>query len=181
MTSVVAASRSLTVFWNAGSNGGSVILGFTICVAPTGGGAGRKVCADAVGDASSAALVGLVNGVSYAVSVTARNAAGQGTPGTSTGVPVTVPGRMVSTVASARAGAVDLSWSPPEFDGGSALLGYSICIESDCTTLDPGATSVRLDGLTNGVRYVVSVQAVNQQGASELVRRSFMPLLVLGS
>ena len=63
-----------------------------------------------------------------------------------------------------------LSWSPPLNDGGSAVTGYEVAYRDETsgewTILDAAAdaTSMVVDGLTNGVGYVLRIRAVTDVG-----------------
>ncbi|MFM8283247.1 MAG: fibronectin type III domain-containing protein, partial [Planctomycetaceae bacterium] len=123
--------------------------------------------------ATSAVITPLVNGVGYVFRVTAINAAGPGTPSTSTATltPVTVPGAPTGVVATGGDGQATLSWAPPASTGGSPITDYVVEYKrlSDATwttfarapSTTPGAT---VTGLTNGFNYQFRVTARNAQG-----------------
>ncbi|OJT19628.1 hypothetical protein BO221_35265 [Archangium sp. Cb G35] len=78
----------------------------------------------------------------------------------------TAPSAPGPVEALAEPGAVTLSWSPPENDGGSALTGYRVHGEPQEATLAiklDGATA-RVTGLRAGASYRFSVTAVNKAG-----------------
>jgi hypothetical protein len=76
----------------------------------------------------------------------------------------TVPGAPTNVVAtSAEAGAV-LDFGPPENDGGSPVLFYTIRSESGAVITTTTALYSYIGGLVNGVEYVFSVAATNENG-----------------
>jgi hypothetical protein len=67
------------------------------------------------------------------------------------------------------AGTVRLSWSPPVFDGGTALTGYVLRIPSQSRerVLGPGQRAVNVGGLPGGATTieVVAVNAIGEGAA----------------
>ena len=179
ISSVVAGNRSLAITWIAGNTGGALIIGHRVCAVPADP-AARSVCASVEADAGTATITGLRNGVGYSVTVTSRNAAGAGIAAESAGVPASVPWRVTTFVATARSGAVELSWSEPTFDGGTEIVGYTVCVGAICQTIDADERTARFEGLVNGTRYDTTIFATNGQGSSTLVTRSFVPSLIAG-
>jgi hypothetical protein len=64
---------------------------------------------------------------------------------------------------------VDVSWTAPVNNGGSAIFDYTVqsCISSTCTTFTrtaSTATSAKVTGLTKGTAYTFRVAAVNAAG-----------------
>ena len=75
-------------------------------------------------------------------------------------------------------GEVVLDWEPPASAGSARLRSYVISVSpdvdgTDFVTVDPAATGWVLDGLTPGVGYRVSLQAVTSVGTSPAVTRTF--------
>ena len=75
-------------------------------------------------------------------------------------------------------GEVVLDWESPASTGSARLRSYVISVSpdvdgSDFVTVDPAATGWVLDGLTPGVGYRVSLQAVTSVGTSPAVTRTF--------
>ena len=181
INSVLPGDHSLTITWTAGDSGGTPILGYLVCAISTDPAKPQTSCLRDVGDVQTATITGLRNGVEYSVSVTPRNAAGNGPSDESFAVPSTVPGRVQSLVAIAQSGGVELSWAQPLLDGGSPILGYTVCVETTCQTLGADVLTARFEGLLNGTRYTASVVANNAGGSSALLNRSFVPNVIFGS
>ena len=81
-------------------------------------------------------------------------------------VPATVPGAPTDLVFSGvSTNEMTLYWTPPASDGGSALLGYDVSVNSG-TAVRVAGTSQSLTGLTSGTTYSVSITAVNSVGSS---------------
>jgi titin len=180
INSVIKGDNSLAVTWSAGDSGGSPISGYVVCAISTDPAKPQTSCLRDVGDVQTVTITGLRNGVEYSVSVMPRNAAGNGPSDESFGVPSTVPGRVQSLVLDAQSGAVELSWAEPLVDGGSPILGYTVCVEMTCQSLDVDVLTVRFEDLLNGTRYTVSVVANNARGSSDALNRSFVPNLIFG-
>jgi len=156
-----AGNATATVSWQApSSNGGSAITGYTVTASP--GGAQKTV-----GNVTSTSMTALTNGTAYTFTVAAINAVGTGADSTPSAAvtPRTVPDAPTAVSATALYQAASVSWSPPAFDGGSVITGYTVTSNpaggSASTT---GATTVTVSGLTNGVSYTFSVKATNVAG-----------------
>jgi fibronectin type 3 domain-containing protein len=152
-------------------DGGSAVLGFRIYRGEAAG-AGAFL-AEAAGTAfnDSSAL----NDVAYFYSVSARNAAGEG-PRTAeiNAAPrappvVTVPSAPQNLTAIAGDGVVNLSWAPPQDDGGAPVTNYRVMRGTE-----PGKGAIfRVLGVvlefsdrnvTDGAVYYYSVSTVNGKG-----------------
>jgi Fibronectin type III domain len=81
-----------------------------------------------------------------------------------------VPGPPTITQVNAGNGVMTVAWAPPASDGGRPVLRYQVTAAPSGATRSVGASvaTVTLDGLTDGVRYCVQVQAVNQVGGGPL-------------
>ena len=98
------------------------------------------------------------------------------TSAATTAVAATVPGAPVSLSVSVNdTGKLDLSWSAPDSNGGSAVTGYKVQWKEAAGSWDTPAdvsqttvagTSQTVSGLTDGVEYTFRVLAVNSVGDS---------------
>ena len=161
-----AADSSAIVSWSApASNGGSAITSYTVTSSPGG--------FTATSGTTTATVTGLTNGVTYTFTVTATNAIGTGvSSGSSSGVtPANVPGAPTNLAPTVGDSSVDLSWSAPVSNGGSALTDY--VIEYKLTTGGTWAVfadgvnttpSVTVTGLANDNSYDFRVYAKNAIG-----------------
>jgi hypothetical protein len=92
-------------------------------------------------------------------------------------VVTTVPDAPGLTSATAGGESIDLVWTAPTDDGGSAIIEYQLfCAVGTSTpdtsgvpnlTVDPTATTATVDGLTGGTEYTCVVVAVNEVGQSD--------------
>lgn len=150
-------------------NGSSTLTGYQVELAPPTGSPQTQV----VGATTTTAQVaGLTNGTTYQVRVRARNADGWGPWSLrASTVPATAPGAPTAVTATAGDGRADVRWQPPADNGGLAVVRYAVQPAVDGVPVgDPvsttGATSVRVNGLTNGTEYTFTVTAWNQRGSS---------------
>ncbi len=105
------------------------------------------------------------NGANWALS------AGSGTPGSTGGPVVTVPGAPTIGTASPGNATATVRWTAPGDNGGSTVTGYSVRVlnnaEQQVGALQPsaaGTTSLVVTGLTNGTAYHFQVAATNSAG-----------------
>jgi hypothetical protein len=122
---------------------------------------------------TSAVVTGLTNGVTYTFTVTATNAIGTSTSsGTSNGItPATVPSAPLNLAATVQDSSIDLSWTAPASNGGSALTDYVIeyklssggswSVFSDGISTTPAAT---VTSLSNDNSYDFRIYAKNVIG-----------------
>jgi hypothetical protein len=125
-------------------------------------------------------LTGLTNGMSYALTVAARTAAGSGATASANAATIGLPSAPQSFGGVAGNTQVTLNWSTPASDGGSAITGYRLRrlvngIAEDTTDLGPAATSATVTGLTNGTRYGFRLTAVNAAGESPFAAIQLAP------
>jgi hypothetical protein len=123
--------------------------------------------------ASPARISGLTNGILYLVSVRAYNEVGWGNPSVERGVTPAVPPSPVSNFTAIFASGNDsllITWSPPQYDGGSALNGYTIHWTSTSgvvgtTFVDSATFELILTGVALGAKYTISITAQNDVGS----------------
>jgi titin len=117
-------------------------------------------------------VTGLTNGTAYTFKISAVNLAGTGSAVTSSAyTPRTVPNAPtgVRAVADNTTG-IDVSWTAPAFNGGSAITDYVVEYATANTDYVAFAhavstgTSLKVTGLTQGVEYTFRVAAKNIAG-----------------
>jgi cellulose 1,4-beta-cellobiosidase len=165
-TSVVALNGNalVTVTWAAPTTGGAA----STYTATTNSG---QTCT-ATG-ALTCTITGLTNGVLYTVTVTASNSVGTGpASAVSNGaIPFTVPDAPTTVIATGGAGQATVSWTPPAFNGGAFLTGYTVTSSGGqtCATTGTYATpptpNCTVTGLKNGTSYTFTVKAANDAGS----------------
>lgn len=131
---------------------------------------------DGISAGTSATVTGLTNGLSYDFRVSAVNDVGTGAASDiATETPATVPGAPTNLATTVRDQSIELAWSAPASNGGSAITDY--VVEYKLTTggvwavFDDGVgidTTTTVTSLSNGDSYDFRVSAVNNvgQGAS---------------
>lgn len=165
ISQISAGDGTVTVTWvPPNSDGGSPVLRYQVTATP--GGNSRTVSAPT----TTAALIGLADGVRACVQVQAVNRIGAGPlspAGVSCATPLkNSPGRVGGLQAKASApGQIALSWSQP-------LLGaYNTAIKSYTVTGGPATrtvttTSTMITGLASDRTYSFTVVATNMAGNS---------------
>ncbi len=159
---VTAFSGQLVATWAApASDGGSPITGYSATISPCSSGCTQTLAPGT----TTATFTGLTNGVSYSVTATASNAVGAGPPNTANGYPTGVPGPPFLNSATAGAGQVTVSWSPPASDGGLPVIDYRVYVTGiGWVDMGSAVTSLTLSGLANGTKVSFAVQAENANG-----------------
>ena len=171
---------SLAVAWTAPSDNGAAITGYRVrrcddsldCSANS----NNWSPTDVTGTGTSTTLSGLTNGTTYQVQVRATNSVGNGQFSSSAKeYPSKVPGTPAAPSLTFGSQTLNVSWSAPSSNGGSAITGYKVgrC-STGCdtasnwtvTTLTGTGTTTTLSGLTNGTTYQVRVAATNRSGDS---------------
>lgn len=168
-TSLVAepADRALGVSWSVpASSGGTALTLYEVRAVPQDPYVATPPAVVVDAATPVATVPGLVNGVTYDVAVTARNAVGASLAASAAATPRTVPAApRVTDVTAGNARAV-VTWSAPPADGGSPVTSYTV-------TATPGGTVVSVPGgtrtatvtrLANGTPVTFTVKAVNAAG-----------------
>jgi len=93
-----------------------------------------------------------------------------------TGYPATVPDVPENINVASGDNYLEVSWEPPAFDGGYAVIEYFVekVFSSNSTfigTFEVGTLSLNDTNVTNGIGYGYRIQAVNQVGTSEFSNR----------
>ena len=173
VTATVASPTSAQVSWTTPtSDGGSPITGYRVTAQP-----GGKVL-DTSSTATTALFSGLTSGGTYTFTVQAINTNGISSSSVasaplSLGGPASVPDIPRSVVAAAGSGSATVTWAAPVSDGGSPVTSYRVTSQPGTVSLEVGATvrSARVP-LTPGVKYTLTVRAVNGVGSSASDARS---------
>ena len=169
-----ANPSSLVVRWDAPADPGGVAL--ISSTATLSGDDGSNATCYAELAATSCVATDLTPGVTYTATVVARNPVGF-SPDSAESSPVTVldhPSQPLGVTASGADGAVNVSWTAPEQDGGSPITGYTARLlaadgsdSGESCTAAGDATSCTVDGLANGgATYTAVVVATNEVGDS---------------
>ena len=153
-----------TVAWTPpASNGGAAINGYTLTASSPSGNVTKTVA----GGTTSTNITGLTNGVTYSITVSARNVVGTGPASSAVDVtPGGVPGAPTGVTAVAGSGSATITWVPPASTGGNPITGYTVTsnVGGFSTTVSGSENSAVINGLINGVAYRFRVFATNVVG-----------------
>jgi fibronectin type 3 domain-containing protein len=156
--------------WSApSSNGGSAITGYKIYRGTV---SGSEAPLTSVGPTTTYSDNAVVNGTTYFYKVTAINGVGEGPQSNEASagpVVTTVPTAPVGLSASGGSSVINLSWSAPSSNGGSAITGYRIYRGATSGTetlfVSVGSTTSYSDtAVFSGTTYFYKVTAVNGVG-----------------
>ncbi len=148
-------------------DGRSTIQNYSIYRGNTSGGESFLVL---IGSALSHIDSGLTNGKTYYYEVSAVNDVGEGPMSNeANATPATVPSAPQSLQASAGIGHINLSWSPPLWDGGSPVTNHSIYRRTPTSgeqllVVLGNVTNFTDSGVSNGQTYLYRVSATNAMG-----------------
>ena len=157
------------------SNGGSAITGYRIEVSSDGGTSWSELVANTGSTATTYAHTGLASGATRHYRVSAINSVGTGNPSNLANATTgnTAPGAPTGLSATPSGTTrIDLSWTVPASNGGSAITGYRIEVSSDAGTswsdlvanTTSTATTYAHTGLASGTTRHYRVSAINSVG-----------------
>ncbi|MET0416684.1 MAG: fibronectin type III domain-containing protein, partial [Actinoplanes sp.] len=163
-----------SVSFTAGSTGGMPIQDFTVTSSP---GSLTNTCTG-----SPCAVSGLINGLAYTFTVTARNNFGSSNPSAPSNpvTPAAAPGPPVIQAVNEAAGQVTVEFVPSLFTGGVPATGYTVTSSPGNLTGTCSASPCTVTGLSNGTPYTFTVHATNVAGNSAESAPS-APAVVLAS
>jgi len=175
--SLKPGSTFIDVSYNAPAfTGGSPIIGYRYSL---NGGAYRILPSV---PANTFRVTGLTNGLRYNILLDASNSAGFSEDASGFAIPFTVPDRPLFISVKSGDRFLDVSFSTP-YNGGSPdpVIGYRYSINSRAppyTFIQTTDNTFRVSGLTNGTRYVIFLDASNEQGYSTDSSAAAIPFTV---
>ena len=183
---------TVSLQWTApASNGGSALTAYHVY---RGTSSGLATWLATVGPATTTyTATGLTNGVAYFFNVTAANANGQSASSNeASATPASAPNPPASLTATGGhaggASVVNLTWTAPADNGGSAITAYQVwrgttsgSLALLATTANGANTTFQDFAVAAGTTYHYHVRAVNALGASNpSVERSAVPTSAVG-
>jgi hypothetical protein len=186
----VQGDQKLTLTWRAPNNlGGGAFFSFLIYYREAGGSFpatpevtlyDQGVSSRTENGVTSLEITGLTNGQAYdvrVVTVTTANLANLTSATTEvTQTPYTVPDAPLSVTVLDMPNDIVITWSQPVFDGGSAIDGYSVLLNSvvaTCAATSATSCTISKNTLTPGTTINIGVKAENDAGYSAPANTSF--------
>ena len=159
-TATAGNAQATVSFTSPASNGGSSITIYTVISNP-----GGKTT---TGSASPITITGLTNGTAYTFTVTATNSAGTSPPSSASNsvTPFTIPDAPIIGTATAGNALATVNFTPPAFNGGSSITGYTVTSNPGGKTATGSTSPITVSGLTNGTAYTFTVTATSAAGTS---------------
>jgi len=109
-------------------------------------------------------VTGLTNGVTYYLTVEARNSSGSAHSDSVTSVPFTVPGAPVNVRAEAGNGLAVITFESPADDGGRPILKFVVADQDGNIVAEGTGGEIEVKDLVNGQTYRFTVYAINEAG-----------------
>ncbi|HEV2193176.1 MAG TPA: fibronectin type III domain-containing protein [Nitrosopumilaceae archaeon] len=176
LTATAISSSQINLSWTAPTdNGGSAITGYKIERSTDAGSTWPTVIN--IGNTTAYSNTGLVASTAYTYRVSAINSVGTGSPSNTASattpstaiVPQPPTGLTATAVSSSQ---INLSWTAPANNGGSAITGYKIERSADSgstwsaivSNTVSTSTTYSNTGLTANVTYPYRVSAINSVG-----------------
>ncbi|HYL65699.1 MAG TPA: fibronectin type III domain-containing protein [Nitrosopumilaceae archaeon] len=180
LTATGISSSQINLSWTAPSNnGGSAITGYKIERSTDSGTTWSTVQSNTANTATTYSDTGLAATTTYTYRVSAINSVGTSSPSNTasatTGTTSTAPQPPTGLTATAASSSqINLSWTAPANNGGSAITGYKIERSTDSGTTwstviaNTGSTATTYsdNGLAASTTYTYRVSAINSVGAS---------------
>jgi len=180
LTATAISSSQINLSWIApSSNGGSAITGYKIERSTDSGTTWSAVQSNTGSTGTTYSDIGLSSSTTYTYRVSAINSVGTGSPShtvsATTSTASTAPGTPSSLTATAISSSqINLSWTAPSSNGGSAITGYKIERSTDGGTTwsvlvsNTGSTGTTYSdtGLAANTAYTYRVSAINSVGTS---------------
>ena len=170
---LTVGDAKLTVSWTAPANNGASIIDYDAQYSSDGGTTWTFVeMTSAANTSRTYEITTLVNGTSYQVQVRATNGKGDSPWSSSaTATPLGKPGAPAAPALVSGNARLDVSWTAPTDNGGSAITAYRVQYSVDeinwntrHAAVNDADRTAAITGLTNGTTYYVSVAARNDQG-----------------
>lgn len=165
LTASDIGTTSLTLSWRRpADDGGSDVVGYLVTWADE-----ELYVTD-----TGLRVKGLAAATSYRITVRARSAVGLSDPVETVvttlfdPVPTPTPPTVPRNLAVVRQGHtfLNVQWSEPRSDGGSAITAYLLRWGGERLVVDADTRSARIDGLAPGVEYLLTLVATNMMGDS---------------
>jgi hypothetical protein len=169
ISSLVGANSQITVnFTPPSSNGGFSITNYQYSL----DNGTTWVSASPAQTTSPLVISGLTNGLTYNVRLRAVTSVGAGTSSTSSSILISVAATAPTiTVGNPNSQYIEMYWTPPISNGGSAITNYQYSIDNGVNwiSFSPAQTNSPRDitGLVNGTQYQLKLRAVNSAGPGD--------------